>query len=41
MRAIFRTGRNPRGDKNMTMFNQTGLAAVGALAILVLVLVLA
>ena len=39
--GLSQTGRKPRGDRTMTMFNQTGLAAVGALAVLVLVLVLA
>ena len=40
-KGLSRTGRKPRGDRKMTMFNQTGLATVGALAILVLVLVIA
>ncbi len=37
VRAISRTGRLPREDRIMTIFYQTGLAAVGAPALLVLV----
>lgn len=34
--AVFRTDRRPRGDRNRSVSNRIGLAAVGALAVLVL-----